>query len=387
MTEAIAKKVFVFGVGRCGKVHATTVSQLGHEIVAIGDQSAEAVDDALKYFATIPSMNVNAMQKFSSTQAAADAVKIGRLSLDAVVVATHTPDHSNDASPFISLGIPVYCEKPLTSDLLPAFEFVQNVLPTAPIPETAMQIGLQRRCDPALCWAKYEVLDKGLIGEVREIRSVLRDQHPPPPTYVSRSMIIDMGVHVADEVLWLLGETPTKVWAKAFPTKGYDGAKEHGIGTAWCGFITASGTLGRLDLSRTHSSGYVNETHIIGTSGTITVGHFQGYPGPVNVDVWGTDGKRISDACKTFTMTDIPPPRAEFLPRFQKTFACAFADFFKCIETKTRFPAGAKDALWAQVFVNALHASAERGGADVEVPKDWNNVESLKQFCVEHNLL
>ena len=44
---------------------------------------------------------------------------------------------------------------------------------------TLIQIGLQRRFDQALLHAK-RLLDAGLIGSVREIRSILRDQYPPP---------------------------------------------------------------------------------------------------------------------------------------------------------------------------------------------------------------
>lgn len=39
--------------------------------------------------------------------------------------------------------------------------------------------------------------------------------------------------------------------------------------TALVGFATKSGTIGRLDLGRTHASGYDNETYRIGTGGTL----------------------------------------------------------------------------------------------------------------------
>src|SRR6185369_16202133 len=62
-----------------------------------------------------------------------------------------------------------------------------------------IRIGLQRRYDPALLYTR-KLIQSGLVGEIREIRCILRDQFPPPPTYTSRGLIIDMGVHVADEV-------------------------------------------------------------------------------------------------------------------------------------------------------------------------------------------
>jgi predicted dehydrogenase len=94
----------------------------------------------------------------------------------------------------------VYVEKPLTAKLAEAFDFVERFGPS----RTLMQIGLQRRFDAALVYAK-SLIDARRIGDVREIRSVLRDQYIPPATYVSPGLIVDMGIHVADEVVWLIG--------------------------------------------------------------------------------------------------------------------------------------------------------------------------------------
>src|SRR5690606_33169092 len=119
--------------------------------------------------------------------------------LDAVVIASHTKDHARHALPFLRAKLPVYLEKPLTDSLEEAFDFVEAIGQS----EHLLQIGLQRRYDPALLYAK-ELLDKDLIGEVREIRCILRDQFPPPPTYRSRGLVIDMGIHVADEAIFFL---------------------------------------------------------------------------------------------------------------------------------------------------------------------------------------
>jgi len=64
-----------------------------------------------------------------------------------------------------------------------------------------------------------------------------------------------MGIHVADEVLWLTGEFPHTVWAKMFHAKDYHSPIDEGGNTAHIGFTTPSGTICRLDLSRTHASG------------------------------------------------------------------------------------------------------------------------------------
>ena len=158
--------------------------------------------------------------------------------LDAVIISSHTKDHARDARPFVDAGIPVYLEKPLTAELPEAFDFVEAVGTN----RTLVQMGLQRRFDDALTHAK-QVLQDGTIGEIREIRSILRDQYPPPPTYTSRGLIIDMGIHVADEAIWLLDEYPAEVWARMYEAKHYDSPVDEGGNTAFVGFTTATGTI------------------------------------------------------------------------------------------------------------------------------------------------
>jgi len=242
----------LFGVGRIGRVHGQIVRDQGHTITAIGDENQAAVDEAVRV------LGEPAAATFTDPRSMIESAPV-----DAVIISSHTKDHARHARPFVEAGIPVYLEKPLTAELPEAFDFVEAI----GTDRTSIQIGLQRRFDEALGYAK-ELLDDGLIGEIREIRSILRDQHPPPPTYTSRGLVIDMGIHVADEAIWLLGEVPDRVWARVFEAKHYDSPIDEGGNTAFVGFTTASGTIGRLDISRTHASGYNNETYVIGTMPT-----------------------------------------------------------------------------------------------------------------------
>ncbi len=80
--------------------------------------------------------------------------------LDSLVVQAHR--HASDGLPFVQHGIPLYMEKPLTATLGEAFDFCQAVGPSRRL----LQIGLQRRYDEPLCYAKA-LLDQGIIGDVR----------------------------------------------------------------------------------------------------------------------------------------------------------------------------------------------------------------------------
>jgi myo-inositol 2-dehydrogenase/D-chiro-inositol 1-dehydrogenase len=365
-------KVFqygVFGVGRIGRVHGQIVKEQGHRIVAVGDENRDAIAEAVQ---------VLGEPDVATFEDPADMARSGHL--DAVIIASHTKDHARHARPFVAASIPVYLEKPLTSELPEAFDFVEAIGTS----RTLVQIGLQRRFDEALCHAK-SLLDKGLVGEIREIRSILRDQFPPPATYTSRGLVIDMGIHVADEAIWLLGEYPDEVWARVFEARQYESPIDEGGNTAFVGFTTPSGTIGRLDISRTHASGYNNETYIIGTEGTLHVGRFAGYPGPIPVELWTNKGTR-HEASATFDMTTFVGDYAEFQPRFHRAYERAHAGFRDAVEAGTPFRVTQNEVIDAQVFVEAAHLSALEGG-EVRRFSRSDDITEYRRLCTENGLL
>jgi myo-inositol 2-dehydrogenase/D-chiro-inositol 1-dehydrogenase len=359
----------LYGVGRIGRVHGQIVKDQGHTIAAIGDEVLAAAQEA-KQVLDEPAVSV---YDDPGEMAAAE-------DLDAVIISSHTKDHARDARPFIAAGIPVYLEKPLTSELPEAFEFVEDV----GTERTLVQIGLQRRFDEALGHAK-QLLDDGMIGSIREIRSILRDQYPPPPTYTSRGLIIDMGIHVADEAIWLLGEYPEEVWAHVYEAKEYDSPVDEGGNTAFVGFTTKGGTIGRLDLSRTHASGYNNETYVIGTKGTLHVGRFNGYPGPIPVELWTSKGE-LHPASQTFPMTTFDRDYAEFQPRFHRAYQRAHRGFRDAVEAGTQFAVTQNDVLSAQVFVEAAHLSALDNG-QIRRFTHSADVSEFRRLSTENGLL
>jgi len=362
-------KYGVFGAGRAGRVHAKIVMDLGHEIVCIGDRREGA---SLK---TKEVLSLNC-DSYSSPEQMVSA----HPEIEAAIVASHTKDHAHDALPFIKAGIPVYLEKPLTDDLPESFDFIEQIGRG----DNILQIGLQRRFDEALCYAK-NLLDKGLIGEIREIRNILRDKYPPPPSYSSKGLIIDMGIHVADEAIWLTGEFPEKVWGRVCEAKGYESPIDEGGNTAFVGFTTPSAVIGRLDMSRTHSSGYNNETYIIGTNGTLHVGRFAGYPGPIPVELWTSEGK-LHPASRTFEMSYLEGDYPEFLPRFEKAFIQAHKHFAYAVENKEPFRVTQNDVIQAQVFVEAAHRSALDNAKIYQISYS-DDLEEFREMCYGSNLL
>jgi myo-inositol 2-dehydrogenase/D-chiro-inositol 1-dehydrogenase len=361
----------VFGLGRIGKVHASIVQNQGHQIVAIGDEAQAAIVNAQD------ELELGDVRMFLDPARMVQEM-IG--AMDAVISASHTKNHGRDALPFVKAKIPVYLEKPLTDGLQEAFAFVEAI---GRDPHQ-IQIGLQRRYDPALLYTR-QLIQSGVVGELREIRCILRDQYPPPSTYSSRGLIIDMGIHVADEAIFLSGEFPNEVWASMHHTRGYNSPIDEGGDTAFVTFTTPTGVLGRLDLSRTHSSGYDNETYVIGTKGTIHTGRFAGYPGPIHVEVWQPDGKLHPDS-KTFEMTYLTRPFPEFLPRFDIAYRLAHERFRADFENGAAFAVTQNQVLDAQVFAEAAHRSAQQAGARYRLQR-YEDLQEYKAACIANGLI
>ena len=361
----------IFGVGRIGKVHASILLDQGHKITAMGDEKEAALSVAKV------ELDIATVETFNSPE---DMIKQAGNDIDAVVIASHSKDHARHALPFVQAQIPIYLEKPLTERLDETFDFLQTIGRN----EHLLQIGLQRRFDPPLLHAK-DLLKRGLIGHIREIRCVLRDQFPPPATYVSRGLVIDMGIHLADEAIFFLDEFPNEVWASQHHTKGYESQLEEGGDTAYVTFTTPSSVVGRLDLSRTHSSGYNNETYIIGTEGTLHVGRFAGYPGPIHVELWSRDGRQNTSS-KTFEMAHITGVYPEFLPRFDAAYRRAHCGFREALETGQPFAVTQNHVLDAQVFTEAAHRSAQNEGRHYE-PERFDNLQQYRAACISNGLM
>jgi predicted dehydrogenase len=361
----------VYGVGRIGRVHAAIVMEQGQNVIAIGDDEQAAVELALS------ELGLSEIPTFTDATAMANEMA-GKI--DAMIIASHTKDHARHALPFVKAGIPVYLEKPLTDDLKESFDFITAIGRDA----NQVQIGLQRRYDPALLHAK-KLLNNGLIGEIREIRCILRDQLPPPATYSSRGLVIDMGIHVADEAIFFMDEFPDKVWATVHHTKGYKSPIDEGGDTAFVTFTTPSGILGRLDISRTHSSGYNNETYIIGTEGTLHIGRFAGYPGPIHVEVWQSNGQ-MHPASETFDMSHPKGDYAEFLPRFEPSYRIAHQQFRDDVENGRDFVVTQNEILDATVFVEGAHRSAQNAGQPYQLQRD-DDLSRYQQACIDNGLL
>jgi predicted dehydrogenase len=421
----------IVGTGRAASMHTQLLLGDDQTVVAVSSEEQTSLES---FFETLSAQNQNQQQNtnaanvrtltkgkfltrdqvktFNSADAMAKAHKDGAIKLDAVVIASHTSRHASDAEPFVRLGVKVYLEKPIAGDLSETFDFIKNVVPPSNNESSAaVQIGLQRRFDEAVCYARQLAFVENRIGAIREVRCVLREQSTSnPATYQSAGIIKDMGIAGIDEFIFVTGgtEIPNKIWALKFEAResavsqqkqaaaaNSTAAPLDKSNTAFITFTTPSNIIGRVELSRTHSSrGYVNTTEIMGTKGSVTIGRHAGYPGPIEVEMWTTDGVKCNENSRTFDMAmDLKlvdtiennnnsrqKPIADFLPRFRDAFLTAHRSFREDVVDKKAFKVNAMDILDAQVVVEAATISAEKGGLPIEVKKS-NNLDEYHNNC------
>ena len=132
--------------------------------------------------------------------------------LDAVVVAT--PHHvlKDAVLAAIARGLPVYVEKPMAMNAAEASEIVEAAR-TAGVP---VMVGYCQRYAEGRRLMK-DLIERGAVGQVVQVNAVKgagqqRGWLADPKT--GGGPLRYIGVHITDQVLWMLGERPKRVYAE-----------------------------------------------------------------------------------------------------------------------------------------------------------------------------
>ena len=130
---------------------------------------------------------------------------------DAVFVCTWTADHLGSVRAVVEAGLPVFCEKPLSTDLASARELVRAVEQSG-VPN---MVGLVLRSSPALL-ALRELVRRPGSGAVMNV--VFRDDQYLPtqgmygstwrgdPGLAGSGALLEHSIHDVDILEWLLGD-------------------------------------------------------------------------------------------------------------------------------------------------------------------------------------
>lgn len=263
--------------------------------------------------------------------------------IDAVVICSATPTHSDLIERGLLAGKAVFCEKPI--DL--SIERVNAVLERTRDCKAPFLVGFNRRFDPAAA-AMHERIAAGDVGDVELVTVISKDPEPPPVEYVrvSGGMFRDMTIHDFDMARFLLGEEPDSVVATAAALVSKDIAAEGDIDTASVTLQCPSGRMAVITNSRRASFGYDQRIEVHGSLGSLRTD---------NVPMTTLVLERAEGVRRE-------PPMHFFIERYRDAYRLEWQHFVDVLNGKCVPSATGIDGQRALLIANAAYRSLETGG-------------------------
>jgi myo-inositol 2-dehydrogenase / D-chiro-inositol 1-dehydrogenase len=268
--------------------------------------------------------------------------------LQAVVIATVTTVHAEQAIKAISADKHVLCEKPLSTSV----EVSQQVANAAARkPHLKVLCGFSRRFDASYRDA-FARMSQGTIGVPSVFRSQTCDKLDPTGFFVtyaqfSGGIFVDCNIHDIDLALWFLGQDSSvkSVVAAGITAVEPDLAKHGDVdnGVAIVEFYDAK--IAYLYSSRMMAAGQHDMTEIIGTRGKLTV---NANPQMNLVEVSESSGIR----------REIPE---HYYGRFEDAFVREANEFTECVLENKALPFRLEGAVKALKIGCALQESLRTG--------------------------
>ena len=318
--------VALFGAGRIGGVHAANA--VAHPALALKYVVDPIADAAERLAAMSGALIAAADQVFADPDVAG------------VIIASSTDTHLDHCLAAAASGKAIFCEKPLDLDLARA----RAAAPA--LAAARLLMGFNRRFDPQFQALKAQ-LDAGAVGRLETLNIVSHDPAPPPIAYVrvSGGLFRDMAIHDFDTARWLLGESPSEVFAAASclvdPAIGAAGD----VDTAKILLRTASGKLCLISNSRRSGYGYDQRIEAFGSGGMVRAGNVT----ESALATWSEAGA-AADRFQNF-----------FLDRYADAYRLEM-DHFAEILAGAAARVGLDDALAALALAEAAAESVRTGG-------------------------
>lgn len=254
-------KIGVIGVGELGFAHAKNIAfRIGNgELVAINSRTQKTID--------------RVSEDLDNPKAYTDYKELLKdPEVEAVVIASSTAVHKQQAIDALNAGKHVFIEKPIGMDVKECLE----IKAVAEKSDKEFFVGFMRRYDPSYIEAKRRI-DAGEIGTPILYRGYSWD-----PVWVAEYLakradengcwFLDMGVHDYDLARWFLGCEAKKVFASggAYAYPIFDKTNDIDNGYALIEFENKSAAF--VYPGRTAAHGSHVESEIIGTKGSIRIG-------------------------------------------------------------------------------------------------------------------
>lgn len=247
-------RVAVLGVGVMGEHHARTLSS------RVRGARVTVVHDALADRAAALADLLPGARAVAEPIAAIEAADV-----DAVVLASPGAAHEQQLLACLRRGLPVLCEKPLTTTSASALAVVAA---EAALGTRLVQVGFMRRFDPEYA-ALRDLVASGGLGSPLLVHCVHRNADAPPHS-TAETAVTDSLVHEADVVRFLLDEEIVAVTVLR-PTATSRAPR----GTAdplLVLFETAGGRLADVELFLRTGVAYEVRTELVGERGSASIG-------------------------------------------------------------------------------------------------------------------
>jgi myo-inositol 2-dehydrogenase / D-chiro-inositol 1-dehydrogenase len=319
------------GAGRIGKMHAQIINDHSNcRLKYIYDLNTKFADDLANRF--------NA----TSTKTAEEALE--NKDVDAVLIASATPTHTEFITKASKANKAVFCEKPIDLDIEKVNLCWNNIKDT----KVPIQIGFNRRFDDS--HKKLQLARKSNeIGQLELIIISSRDPEPPGIDYLKAAggFFRDTTIHDFDLSRFILGEDPIIQVSAFASTLISDDAKEIGDqDTAMFILKSKNGVLIHINNSRRAVYGYDQRVEIFGSKGMMISGN----QSPTSVEKFTNSITKANDPIHYF-----------FIERYSQAYKDQFNDFIKTVNAKSKASVTFEDGRNALIIANAAYESYNTG--------------------------
>lgn len=324
------------GVGRIGRMHVSNMLAVAENLKDRDINVEVVLADAMPGFAEKVGADMG-------VKAAGSVEKLIERGVDALFIATSTAGHIDVIRKGIAAGLPMFCEKPIASDVPESLEIIREIEAAGAI----VQVGHQRRFDVGYLEAKRRFDDREL-GWLHSLKAVSSDATPPPVSYCATSggIFRDVSLHDFDIIRWLTGQDIVEIYAKG----SNNGDPE-------------IGAVGDVD------SGAAVLTLADGTLATAVTTRYNGAGHDVRLDVMGSKDSAIVglDEKSAFSSAErgVTFPNGESHPTFAERFEDAYKNeciaFVELILGERENPCTPEDAVAAAIVADAAQLSLATG--------------------------
>jgi len=200
-------KAAIIGFGGMGSFHAKQIKEISSiEIVGVYDINPERVKIAVE-------LGYNGYSTLEECLLS---------DIELVIIATQNNFHRELSIKALNAGKHVICEKPVMMNS----EELEEVIEVAKLQNKIFTVHQNRRWDKDFRIVK-EALDKNLIGEPFYIESRVQGSKGVPGDWrcvkeAGGGMLLDWGVHLLDQILWLVDSPVTEIYAQLLSVKFKD---------------------------------------------------------------------------------------------------------------------------------------------------------------------